>query len=132
LRELRQRETQAPGIGPLFVAFSKYPTAAGRNNNRRKQRSIMIWNREFSEGDGGKISIVIPVLNESATITSVVQYALSSPMVDEVIVVDDGSIDGTPELAAAAGARVITSTEHRWKTACAPRRTKRFCFSMAI
>jgi len=70
----------------------------------------MIWNREFSEGDGGKISIVIPVLNESATITSVVQYALNSPLVDEVIVVDDGSIDGTPELAAAAGARVITSS----------------------
>jgi HAD superfamily phosphoserine phosphatase-like hydrolase len=70
----------------------------------------MIWNREFSEGDGGKISIVIPALNESATITSVVLYALSSPIVDEVIVVDDGSIDGTPELAALAGARVITSS----------------------
>jgi HAD superfamily phosphoserine phosphatase-like hydrolase len=73
----------------------------------------MILNREFSEGDGGKmITVVIPALNESATITSVVRYALrSSPaLVEEVIVVDDGSIDGTPELARAAGARVITST----------------------
>ena len=70
----------------------------------------MIWNREFSEGDGGKISVVIPALNESATITSVVLYALSSPIVDEVIVVDDGSIDDTAELASLAGARVITST----------------------
>ena len=71
----------------------------------------MIWNREFSEGDGGKmLSVVIPVLNESATITSVVLYALSSPLVDEVIVVDDGSIDGTPELATLAGARVISSS----------------------
>jgi HAD superfamily phosphoserine phosphatase-like hydrolase len=71
----------------------------------------MIWNREFSEGDGGKmLSVVIPVLNESATITSVVLYALSSPLVDEVIVVDDGSIDSTPELASLAGATVITSS----------------------
>ena len=71
----------------------------------------MIWNREFSEGDGGKmLSVVIPALNESATITSVVLYALSSPIVDEVIVVDDGSIDGTPEIASLAGATVITSS----------------------
>jgi len=71
----------------------------------------MIWNREFSEGDGGKmLTVVIPALNESATITSIVRFASSSPLVDEVIVVDDGSIDGTPELAAAAGARVITSS----------------------
>src|SRR5687768_2353300 len=70
----------------------------------------MIWNREFSEGDGGKISVIIPALNESATITSVVLYALSSPIVDEVIVVDDGSIDDTAELASLAGARVVTST----------------------
>lgn len=71
----------------------------------------MILNGDFSEGDGGKmISVVIPVLNESATITSVVLFAKRCPLVDEVIVVDDGSIDGTPELASEAGARVITST----------------------
>jgi glucosyl-3-phosphoglycerate synthase len=56
------------------------------------------------------ISVVIPVLDVSATVSSVVKLALADPRVSEVIVVDDGSIDGTPELAGVAGARVITST----------------------
>jgi glucosyl-3-phosphoglycerate synthase len=57
-----------------------------------------------------KVTVIVPALNESETITSVVQFAHRSPLVDEVIVIDDGSIDGTPELAHAAGARVVTST----------------------
>ena len=59
---------------------------------------------------GTNISVVIPVVNEAATITSVIACARSNPLVNEVIVVDDGSIDGTPELAAGAGELVITSS----------------------
>lgn len=58
----------------------------------------------------GGVSVIISVLNEADTISGVVQLAHHSLLVDEVIVVDDGSIDGTPELAVAAGARVITSS----------------------
>lgn len=57
-----------------------------------------------------KVSVIVPVLDESETISAVVQFANRSPLVDEVIVIDDGSIDGTPELAQGAGARVVTST----------------------
>ncbi len=57
-----------------------------------------------------RISVVIPVLNEAETIQSVVAFARRSPLVGEVIVVDDGSIDGTPDLAARCGAKVVTST----------------------
>jgi glucosyl-3-phosphoglycerate synthase len=56
------------------------------------------------------ITVIIPVLNECPTISSVIQLALQTPGVTEVIVVDDGSIDGTPEQATAAGAKVLTST----------------------
>jgi glucosyl-3-phosphoglycerate synthase len=56
------------------------------------------------------ISVIIPVLNESPTVASVVNFARQAPSVAEVIVVDDGSIDGTTELAAQADARVVTST----------------------
>ena len=69
-------------------------------------------NRGWTEWppEKGRLSVIIPALNEAETIASVVAFANRSPLVDEIIVVDDGSIDGTPELAAAAGARVITST----------------------
>ncbi|MFN9294362.1 MAG: glycosyltransferase, partial [Planctomyces sp.] len=53
------------------------------------------------------VTVIIPVLNESRSVKYVVEFALRSPGVKEVIVVDDGSIDGTPELASGAGARVM-------------------------
>jgi phosphoserine phosphatase len=54
--------------------------------------------------------VVIPALNEARRIAKVVAYALADPATDEVIVVDDSSIDDTARLAREAGARVITST----------------------
>jgi glucosyl-3-phosphoglycerate synthase len=56
------------------------------------------------------ISVVIPILDEARTVASVVEFALASPGVAEVIVLDDGSVDDGAERARAAGARVVTST----------------------
>ena len=53
-----------------------------------------------------KIIAVIPAFNEADTIEQVIRR--TKPYVDHVIVVDDGSSDGTPELAKIAGAVVIT------------------------
>lgn len=57
------------------------------------------------------VSIVMPCLNEKETVEICVRKALGwlerSGHPGEVIVVDNGSTDGSPELAAAAGARVV-------------------------
>lgn len=55
------------------------------------------------------ITAIIPALNESATIVSVVQFCFRHPGITEVIVVDDKSEDNTVELARGAGATVIIS-----------------------
>jgi phosphoserine phosphatase len=58
-----------------------------------------------------KATVVIPALNEAASIRAVVNECLSCPLVDEVIVVDDQSDDGTADIAREAGARVIISRQ---------------------
>jgi glycosyltransferase involved in cell wall biosynthesis len=57
--------------------------------------------------DPSLVSIVIPAMNEAASIGEVVAALRSTAPWREVIVVDDGSIDATADRAAAAGARVI-------------------------
>ena len=52
-----------------------------------------------------RVCAVIPALNEATRIADVIRGALQ--YVDTVIVVADGSTDGTPEVARKAGARVI-------------------------
>lgn len=57
-----------------------------------------------------KVSVIIPAHNESAYIKATVENILAIPEVDEVVVVDDASVDNTSELAGDAGATVITLT----------------------
>jgi glycosyltransferase involved in cell wall biosynthesis len=56
------------------------------------------------------ISVIIPTLNEENRISDIVQFCLSSSLVSEVIVIDDGSTDKTFELAKLAGAKVFFSS----------------------
>ncbi|MEX0587272.1 MAG: glycosyltransferase family 2 protein, partial [Patescibacteria group bacterium] len=44
------------------------------------------------------VSAVVPVFEEEKTIAGVITALLSSPLLDEVIVVNDGSSDSSPEI----------------------------------
>jgi glycosyltransferase involved in cell wall biosynthesis len=57
--------------------------------------------------DPATVSIVIPAFNESASIADVVGVLRAAAPWREIIVVDDGSSDGTGDRAAAAGAAVV-------------------------
>lgn len=55
----------------------------------------------------GSISVVVPARDEAARIGPCLDGLLADPALAEVIVVDDGSADGTAERARARGARVV-------------------------
>ena len=62
---------------------------------------------------GQRVSVVLPARDEQDTVADIVaclQRELApAGLVDEVLVVDDGSTDATAEVAAAAGARVVAA-----------------------
>jgi glycosyltransferase involved in cell wall biosynthesis len=63
------------------------------------------------------VSVIIPTHNEAQSI-ALVLADLPSNLVSEVIVVDSNSNDGTPEIAARMGARVIQEPRRGYGRAC--------------
>lgn len=63
-----------------------------------------------------RVAVVLPARNEAATVGAIVASITAchrtgaAPLVDDLVVVDSGSTDDTAALAAAAGARIVTST----------------------
>lgn len=59
------------------------------------------------------LSVIIPVFNEADRVIRAVENWLESGIVGEVIIADGGSLDGTPDLARAAGAQVMKTPRGR-------------------
>jgi glycosyltransferase involved in cell wall biosynthesis len=71
----------------------------------------------LAESRGAWVSVVIPALNEEEPIGDVVR-AIPRAVVDEVLVVDNGSTDATAERARTAGARVVSEPRRGYGRAC--------------
>lgn len=68
-----------------------------------------------------ELTIVMPCLNEAETLGVCIEkaqgYLARSGVIGEVVIADNGSIDGSQELAAAQGARVVSVSEKGYGSA---------------
>ncbi len=62
-----------------------------------------------------KILVVVPAFNEAHHLPALLRRLERVIPLQQVLVVDDGSTDGTPEVARRAGARVLQNPENRGK-----------------
>lgn len=68
-----------------------------------------------------RLSVIIPVYNEAATVAALHERVLSTGLADEILLIDDGSTDGSGRilegLACRTGTRVLTQDRNRGKGA---------------
>ncbi len=66
-----------------------------------------------------RVTVIIPVYNEKDTIVEVVDWVKKTNLIDEIMIVDDGSIDGTRDIlnqyASDAQVRVILQDKNQGK-----------------
>jgi hypothetical protein len=67
---------------------------------------------------GKSVAVIIPALNEAEVVGDVVR-GIDRGLADRVIVVDNGSTDGTRGIAARAGAEVVVEARRGYGAACA-------------
>jgi glucosyl-3-phosphoglycerate synthase len=87
-----------------------HPVAAAWFARRTSSAADWPVERLVAAKDGATVSVVLPALDEEPTVGEIVsgvrELAESTGLVDEIVVVDSGSVDRTAAVAAAAGAAV--------------------------
>src|SRR5436305_6794622 len=64
---------------------------------------------------GLRVAAIVPAYNEEATLLQVLSVIKATPAIDEILVVSDGSTDGTVAIARAEGLRTIHLRENQGK-----------------
>jgi len=82
-----------PNLCDIFYGVSLISLASTELSPSHRERVTM--NRR---GDIPKLSVIIPLYNEKSTITEILNRVLEVPVDKEIIIVDDGSTDGTAEI----------------------------------
>ncbi len=91
----------------------------GGDGNRFELKSVLLEEVELEarEQRTVKVSAIIAAYNEQDTIVDVVRCVEGHPLVEEIIVVDDGSSDATVERARTTSAKVISLERNSGKAA---------------
>src|SRR5215472_16998517 len=122
------RHSALPPPSPRRTSTS-VASPGGRRWRRRQKIASHRWlvpmptdNRRSADDAGQlELTILMPCLNEAETVAICVQKAMSFLLLNgvngEVIVADNGSTDGSQELAGAAGARVVKVPERGYGSA---------------
>src|SRR5262249_12006590 len=108
----RTRRAQSPPLSSLWVVIARKSPVAFDAIPARK-----IPTMSLPSADSPSIAVVIPALNEEASLPMVLRDLPPHPVRD-VIVVDNGSRDRTAEVARHAGARVVAEPERGYGSAC--------------
>jgi uncharacterized protein len=122
LKEPQPLFTNIPwGSGEVFNLTQEKAQALGLNvllletlQDIDRPEDLPLWARikDFPAGPLPGLSVIIPTLNEAGNISISLARIPKTPFI-EVIVADGGSQDGTPDLAASWGAKVLSSARGR-------------------
>lgn len=87
-----------------------------RDGQATDRRSLVAAKQPGATHAGTTVSVVLPAKNEQDTIAGIVtslrrELVEAVPLIDEIVVIDSGSIDHTARVAAEAGARVVGQGE---------------------
>jgi peptidoglycan/xylan/chitin deacetylase (PgdA/CDA1 family)/GT2 family glycosyltransferase len=103
------------GVGAIAIARLLVMVVVAAGHGRRRRAPAFRWGKAFDD----PVSVVVPAFNEKETIEATVRSLVNGVHPVEVVVVDDGSTDGTADIVEGlglAGVRVVRQ-ENRGKPA---------------